>query len=212
MRIHEQSFDGPFSDVINHWLNSADCGSFTGISAFAKASGVGLIEKSLRNYKSRGGKIIFIVGIDLDGTSYDALINLFELSDELYVVYSENVITFHPKMYLLDLPESKNIAIGSNNLTLGGLYNNFEASTIVENLDNDAELYLNYCEIRDRFTNISDDVVKKINSTEDIEELLENGYINTEKSLIRKRISNKNRETPIDKPLSQTKKFLVVNQ
>lgn len=207
MRIHEQSFDGPFSDVINHWLNSADCGSFTGISAFAKASGVGLIEKSLRNYKSRGGKIIFIVGIDLDGTSYDALINLFELSDELYVVYSENVITFHPKMYLLDLPESKNIAIGSNNLTLGGLYNNFEASTIVENLDNDAELYLNYCEIRDRFTNISDDVVKKINSTEDIEELLENGYINTEKSLIRKRISNKNRETPIDKPLSQTQKI-----
>lgn len=207
MRIHEQSFDGPFSDVINHWLDSADGGSFTGISAFAKASGIGLIEKSLRNYKNRGGKIIFIVGIDLDGTSYDALINLFELSDELYVVYSENIITFHPKMYLLDLPDSKNIAIGSNNLTLGGLYNNFEASTILENLDNDAELYLKYCEIRDRFTNISDEVVKKINSTEDIEELLENGYINTEKSLIRKRISNKNREASKDKPYSQTQKI-----
>jgi hypothetical protein len=202
MRIHEQSFDGPFSDVINQWLRNAYGGSFTGISAFAKASGVGLIEESLREYKSRGGKIIFIVGIDLDGTSYDALINLLELSDELYVVYSENIITFHPKMYLLDLPESKNIAIGSNNLTVGGLFNNFEASTILENLDNDAELYQNYCEIRDRFTNISDEVVKKISSKEDIEELLENGYIHTERSLIRKRLSNKNRENPVNQSSS----------
>lgn len=207
MRIHEQSFDGPFSDVINQWLRNADGGSFTGISAFAKASGVGLIEESLREYKSRGGKIIFIVGIDLDGTSYDALINLLELSDELYVVYSKNIITFHPKMYLLDLPESKNIAIGSNNLTVGGLYNNFEASIILENLDNEAELYQNYCKIRDRFTNISDEVVKKISSKENIEELLENGYIHTEQSIIRKRISNKNGENAVNQPSSLTPKI-----
>lgn len=207
MRIHEQNFDGPFSEVINQWLQNTNGGSFTGISAFAKVSGVGLIEESLRDFKKRGGKVIFIVGIDLDGTSYDALVNLFELSDELYVVHSENNITFHPKMYLLDSPEFKAIAVGSNNLTAGGLYNNIEASQVTEGIEADSELYQNYCVIRNRFTEVSDDSVMKINSVEDIVKLLENGYIETEQSIIRKRISDNKKDIHGKQSSSQNKKF-----
>lgn len=207
MRIHEQNFDGPFSEVINQWLQNTNGGSFTGISAFAKVSGVGLIEESLRDFKKRGGKVIFIVGIDLDGTSYDALVNLFELSDELYVVHSENNITFHPKMYLLDSPEFKAIAVGSNNLTAGGLYNNIEASQVTEGIEADSELYQNYCVIRNRFTEVSDDSVMKINSVEDIVKLLESGYIETEQSIIRKRISDNKKDIHGKQSSSQNKKF-----
>ena len=189
MKIHEQNSCGPFSDVINDWLQTENGGSFTCISAFAKSSGVGLLEEAIKKYKENGGRVTFIVGIDLDGTSYDALINLHELSDELYIVHSENIITFHPKIYFLDTPTSKKIAVGSNNLTVGGLYNNFEASIISENIEKDSEIYKNYIDIKNKFTDISDLSVKQINTKDDIEELLKNGYISTENQIIRKRIA-----------------------
>ena len=70
------------------------------------------MKPALEDFKARGGRISGFIGIDLDGTSYEALLNLYHLCDELYIIHSENLsTTFHSKMYILT--NSANINLSS---------------------------------------------------------------------------------------------------
>lgn len=179
MKIHNQPFDGPFGEVIKQWLNS-NTGKFYGISAFAKNSGVLMLENSISNFRSNGGTATFIVGIDLDGTSIEALKNLFRIGDALFVVHSENNITFHSKIYALKTSEKFLIAVGSNNLTKGGLFNNYESSLLDEFPSDSDELPDQLNKILSQFTNTDSETVIRINSNADIDALAKNGYIRSE--------------------------------
>lgn len=101
--------------------------------AYAKLSGVYRISPYLEKFRKKGGAIRCVVGIDQQNTTYDALNQLLKLSDEVFIFHSESVTqTFHIKCYWLSGNDNCWYAIGSNNLTAGGLFSNYELSTSAE--------------------------------------------------------------------------------
>lgn len=93
MPILNQPFQGQLGNVLIDKIENYDYSSLTIFSAFAKNSGVLRLKSSLEKFKKSTGHIKAFIGIDLDGTSYEALLNLFSLCDELYVIHSENIST-----------------------------------------------------------------------------------------------------------------------
>ena len=181
MSILNQPFQGQLGDVLIEKLE-ADYTSFTIFSAFAKNSGVLRLKSALKEFKSNGGKINAFIGIDLDGTSYEALLNLFSMCDNLYVIHSENFsTTYHSKIYLLENDTSAWCAIGSNNLTGGGLWTNFESCSLqsydLPSQKNDLD---NIYTVIAKYTNPSYACSKQISSVDDINTLLDANYITKE--------------------------------
>lgn len=93
MPILNQPFQGQLGNVLIDKIENYDYSSLTIFSAFAKNSSVLRLKSSLEKFKKSTGHIKAFIGIDLDGTSYEALLNLFSLCDELYVIHSENIST-----------------------------------------------------------------------------------------------------------------------
>ena len=97
--------------------------------AYAKLSGVYRILPYIDKFHKNDGEVRFIIGIDQQNTTYDALLQLSKLSDKLFVFHSESIAqTFHIKCYWLKGENESWYAIGSNNLTAGGLFSNYELS------------------------------------------------------------------------------------
>lgn len=194
MPVINQPFQGQLGEIIKQTLTK-EYNEFTIFSAFAKNSGVLRLKPSLSVFRSHGGTVNAFIGIDLDGTSYEALLNLYSLCDNLYVIHSENPhSTYHSKIYLLKNTASAWCAIGSNNLTGGGLWTNFESCSIQE-----FDLTIPCTEIdsiNDIISQYSDPAYQcstRINSPEDIEQLLESNYISKEVSQrINKVVKEKN--------------------
>jgi hypothetical protein len=70
------------------------------------------------------------VGVDLGGTSREVLEELLRWNCQAFVFH--NTIpraTFHPKIYLFEAAATATLFIGSNNLTDGGFYTNYETAT-----------------------------------------------------------------------------------
>lgn len=146
--------------------------------AFAKSQGVSIIKQALE--KSEGKSTVF-VGIRNGITSFQALEMILETGAKLYVVDTGSHTTiFHPKMYLARFEKSVTVIIGSANLTLGGLCNNIEASSILE-LDlssTDDNSFVDQVESAfDYLVATYPDHVLHIKSKEDIESILEGGRI-----------------------------------
>ncbi|WP_446898810.1 hypothetical protein ACSVC9_02480 [Clostridium sp. LBM24168] len=132
MNILNQPYEGALGDLLNNYL-TANYGysSFTMVSAYAKLSGVLRLKTSLLAFKSNGGIIKAFIGIDQRNTSYEALEELYNICDELYIVHSENLShTFHHKIYAFYSQYNAFVAIGSNNLTSGGLWTNYETTML----------------------------------------------------------------------------------
>jgi hypothetical protein len=69
------------------------------------------------------------VGIDLGGTSRDVLEELLRWNCEVFVFHNPIPrATFHPKIYLFESAAGTTLIVGSNNLTDGGFYTNYEAA------------------------------------------------------------------------------------
>lgn len=181
MPVINQPFQGQLGEVIKQTLTEP-FDEFTIFSAFAKNSGVLRLKPSLVNFHTRGGIINAFIGIDLDGTSYEALLNLFSLCDNLYVIHSENPhSTYHSKIYMLRNTNSAWCAIGSNNLTGGGLWTNFESCSIQEfDLNNPNEEINSIDAIIAQYSDPAYPCSTRINSIEDIDRLLEANYITKE--------------------------------
>lgn len=112
--------------------------NFTAISAFASQSAVYGINEVLKDADLRN--ITFIVGIDQKGTSKEALEALLSIENaDISIIYTTSGIIFHPKIYIFEGQNHVCIIVGSSNLTMQGLFQNIEASLIMEfdNLDED---------------------------------------------------------------------------
>ncbi len=76
------------------------------------------------------GDIEILVGINAQGTTVEALLRLLGAANYLGVHYRHPRLTFHPKAYVFDEGDDEAdtglIAVGSSNMTLGGLYGNIE--------------------------------------------------------------------------------------
>lgn len=184
MSILNQPFQGQLGNILIDKIENYEYSNLTIFSAFAKNSGVLRLKASLEKFKKSTGHIRAFIGIDLDGTSYEALLNLFSLCDELYVIHSENIsTTYHSKIYLLENATCAWCAIGSNNLTGGGLWTNFESTSIQEYLLPSQKSELNNIySIIDKYSDASYICSTKIESIDDIDTLLNSNYINTEVS------------------------------
>lgn len=174
-----QPFEGQLGTILQNKLSEEQYKHFIMISAFAKNSGVLRMKESLQEFRNRGGKIDAFIGLDAHGTSYEAVVNLLSLVDSLYIVHDSNSsITFHSKIYYLtDLQNSEWIAVGSNNLTGGGLWTNQETAII---LSTDAhatpdtiEFLSKFIKLIGRYKDARCDFSQKIESIEDLNKLLE---------------------------------------
>jgi len=86
----------PFIDALGFKLidrlRSDVYSNFYFIVAYAKTSGVNRLLPYMQQFKATGGKIFGIIGIDQNNTSYEALVSLYGICDELYVYHSEGLM------------------------------------------------------------------------------------------------------------------------
>lgn len=179
MELMNQPLTGQLGNRLIDLLNSQDYHTLNIVVAFAKNSGVLRIKDSLERFRERGGKINVYVGVDLGGTSYEALTALLLHTDTLNVVHTEKGQTFHSKIYQFLGKEEDLVVVGSHNLTAGGLWTNFESSVIipVENSSSKVSPILkemdNYIE---KLTSLEHSFMQVV-AQGDIDKLLQNGYI-----------------------------------
>ncbi|GAB1108953.1 phospholipase D family protein [Aeromonas caviae] len=179
MELMNQPFTGQLGNRLIELLDSSDYHTLNIAVAFAKNSGVLRIKDSLERFRAREGKVNVYVGVDLGGTSYEALTALLLHTDSLNVVHSENGQTFHPKIYQFVGKEKGLVVIGSHNLTAGGLWTNFESSVLIP-VDwsgaNEVELLKGLDEYIENLSSLKDSFMP-IDAQDDIDKLLQNGYI-----------------------------------
>jgi HKD family nuclease len=100
--------------------------------AFVKASGMLRLVPSLRTFMERGGRVEIVAGIDDGITTRQALELIAKYSTTAYV-FNNPMTTFHPKVYLFETFAQRAVAfVGSSNLTVGGLFTNYEANIGLE--------------------------------------------------------------------------------
>lgn len=120
-------------------LTSNEFNEFICFSAFVSSSGVINLKDALINFINEGNKVNLYVGVDLHGTSKEALEMLIAEDIPTTIVYSPNSIVYHPKIYLLRGERKHMIVVGSSNLTGSGLFQNIEASLCISFLQNDLQ-------------------------------------------------------------------------
>lgn len=86
----------------------------------------------LKKWKSQGKTVEAIIGIDLLGTSRQALEFALQNFDNVYILHSETHATFHPKFYLFSNENHAVCYQGSHNLTVGGTETNLEGGVKIE--------------------------------------------------------------------------------
>jgi hypothetical protein len=99
--------------------------------AFAKTGPLLRTQPLLAEWRRRGKQVKAIFGIDMQGTSRQALGFALTTFNEVYVTHSTSHSTFHPKFYLFVGNESAVCIHGSHNLTVGGTETNLEGGTII---------------------------------------------------------------------------------
>lgn len=96
--------------------------------AWSKGSGLKRVKPMLADFRNRGGVATAIVGIDEGGASVPGLKMTLESFDEAFVLNDSSGRTFHPKLYLIEGQGKARLIVGSNNLTAGGVFRNYECS------------------------------------------------------------------------------------
>ena len=99
------------------------------VVAWARHDAVMRILPALKNFVARGGYVEVIVGLNEKGTTYEALRALLSVAD-VHVFYKHPAQTFHPKLFMFEDHKRSRVTaiVGSNNLTVGGIWSNIELS------------------------------------------------------------------------------------
>lgn len=178
MELMNQPFTGQLGNRLIELLDSSDYHTLNIVVAFAKNSGVLRIKDAFERFREQGGIVNVYVGVDMGGTSYEALTALLLHTNSLNVVHSENGQTFHPKIYQF-LGEDKGlIVVGSHNLTAGGLWTNFESSVFIplDGARTNSSLTIGLEDYIGQLTSLKDSFMS-IGAQDDIDKLLQNGYV-----------------------------------
>jgi HKD family nuclease len=140
----------PFADgtdlrdfLIDALRGGEEHSSLTAVVAWAKRSGLSRLAPFLQDFRARGGTTRLIVGIDEGGATRQGLTLARELFSTVHIFHERTARTFHPKIYLATSDISARLLVGSNNLTAGGLFYNYEAGLWCDldlTLAEDAEL------------------------------------------------------------------------
>ena len=139
--------------------------------AYSYCCCVDLLTAALQSFRSAGGHLRLLSRIDHKNPTAEALYNLTKPCDDLYVVHdSAFAQTYHPKIFIIRNADQAWVAVGSNNLTRGGLCTNYETcNTQFLNL-NDTLDHRSYENLTEAFTLYQESyLVKRISSVEDIQ-------------------------------------------
>lgn len=179
MELMSQPFSGQLGDRLIELLDSGEFHTLNIAVAFAKNSGVLRVKNALENFRKSGGTVNVYVGVDLDGTSYEALTALLLYTDTLNVVHSEKGQTFHSKIYQFLGNLKCLLVVGSHNLTGGGLWTNFESSTLISSEGSEANDRQIHESVDNFFAQLNSlgDSIMPIGVQKDVESLLQNGYV-----------------------------------
>lgn len=190
MEIINQPFQQALGFQLIDALRSEKYCAFRFAVAYAKTSGVNRLLPYMQQFKSAGGQIEGVVGIDQCNTSYEALQALSSVCGRLYVYHSEDWSrTFHVKAYCFEEPSGKSwLAIGSNNFTAGGLFGNYEASIAAKT---DGAMVQQFQELFQHYSDVNSSCCKAADQPF-IELLLDQRYIYREVDLAKQRIAQRN--------------------
>ena len=135
-----ESTGTPAGDVINNALQETSYNSFAAFVAFVSVDGIKQLQEGFDKFIAAGGQIRLYVGVDLHGTSKEALELLLSLdSINTFIVHSSNRIVYHPKIYSFEGDNKNMVMVGSSNLTVSGLYQNIEASLCITSEGDDEQ-------------------------------------------------------------------------
>ena len=151
------------------------------VSAFVSLQTIMRVKHQVTKLRDNGVELRFVLGIDLGGTSQEVLKELLGWNIDVRIVkHRIPGHTFHPKLYLFRWDDRATIIIGSNNITEGGFFGNYEgAARITYQLPEEATAFDSACEELGRF-NEPDGPVSYQLTAEFIEELIARGDVPTE--------------------------------
>ena len=123
------------------------------VSAFVSLQTIMRLKQQILDLQGNGVDIRFVLGIDLGGTSQEVLKEILGWNiDTKLVKHRRPGHTFHPKLYLFEWKTRGTIIIGSNNITEGGFFGNYEgAAHITFTLPRETEDFINACNKLERF-------------------------------------------------------------
>jgi len=135
--FHVQPDRVRFFEVLSVGLEQGPWTDFAIAVAWARENAVASMTPVLSQFLQAGGRFKITVGIELLGTSREALESLLALERygfaETFIYHNEAPEeTFHPKIYLLSGRGRARLIVGSSNLTGGGLATNVEAALELE--------------------------------------------------------------------------------
>lgn len=134
------------------------------VSAFVGLRAVLRLRDAIIEQKDNGAEVVIIVGIDLGGTTKEVLEELLRWGCKVYVAH--NAIprsTFHPKCYIFECEDSAVAFVGSNNLTDGGMYSNYEVAAEYNfDLPADTGAYNQFLQQLSPITSPDEDIMREL--------------------------------------------------
>jgi HKD family nuclease len=111
------------------------------VSAFVGLQTILRIKDQVLDLKEKGSDVRLILGIDLGGTSQEVLNELLGWNVNVRIVkHRIPGHTFHPKLYFFEWDYKVEVIIGSNNITEGGFFGNYEGcARVTYNLPDDSK-------------------------------------------------------------------------
>ena len=151
------------------------------VSPFVALQTIMRIKSQVGDLRASGTDIRFILGIDLDGTSQEVLKELLDWNLDVRIVkHRIPGHTFHPKLYLFEWGRQASIIVGSNNLTEGGFFKNYEgALRVTYRLPTELELYRSACTELKRFLDPAGPTVYQL-TPDFLDKLIARGEVPTE--------------------------------
>lgn len=130
MKLIVQPYQDKLGNLLMDDLKSGKYNHFSFFVAYARISGVDVLYDDLLAFRAAGGLVHAVIGIDQKNTSFEALRAVLGMAEDLFVFHNhDSSSTFHPKIYLLKGERHGRVYVGSNNLTSGGLYLNYEVAS-----------------------------------------------------------------------------------
>ena len=148
-----KNLDGFLKDV----SEDAELRSLTMAVAWAKRSAFSRIRPHLEQMRSVGAAINLVVGISEGGATRQGLELALDLADSVHVVHDPRGRTFHPKVYLAESESTDRLFVGSNNLTAGGLFYNYEAGLRIDIPHDSDKIEQIIIEVNDWLNRLRDD-------------------------------------------------------
>ncbi len=151
------------------------------VSAFVSVQTIMRVKHQILDLKENGVNVRFVLGIDLGGTSQEVLKEILGWGIDIRIVkHRIPGHTFHPKLYLFKWADHATIIIGSNNITEGGFFGNYEsAARIKYDLPQDSDAFGNACDELARFLEPESPVTYQLTETF-LRELIARGEVPTE--------------------------------